>query len=248
MSTQSVVTAIKVLETVSAHQPIGLSEVARLLDRSKATVLRMLSTLAELGWVAQDPSPAHTWSLTFHAYAVGSKGGSGMSLRDLALGPMSDLQLDTTETIHLCVPDGRHLVVVERLDTSHVLRAFLALGTQVPMNATGTGLAFLAASPDDFIKRYLSEPLERRTRQTHVEEHALRAEITTVRERGYSINEGGLNDGTTSLGAAIVDPGGRPLGSVSISGPTSRITPDKFSDFGAAVARTAAEIGAKTAR
>lgn len=245
MSTQSVVTAIRVLEAVSAQQPVGLSDLARGLGQSKATILRMLTTLKELDWVAQEGAPTFTWSLTFHAYAVGSKGGSGTTLREIALGPMSDLQLDTTETVHLCVPVGRSLVVVERLDTPHVLRAFLALGTQVPLNASATGLAFLAASPDSFIEDYLAGPLEQRTSHTKTEREALWEEIATIRQRGYSINEGGLSDGITSVGSAIVDGMGHPIGSVSVSGPAIRIGPERFLEFGEAVARTARDIGAR---
>lgn len=245
MSTQSVATAIRVIEAVSAMQPVGLSALARELGQSKATVLRMLATLRELDWVEQGEPPAAAWSLTFHAYAVAARNESGASLRDAAIGPMSDLQLDTTETIHLCVPDGRELVVVERLDTPHVLRAFLALGTRIPLHASGTGLAFLAASGDAFVDEYLAGPLEQRTPQSLATPDAVREALGAVRERGYSINEGGLSDGITSLGAAIVDSSGTPVGSVSISGPASRIVPAKFEEFGEAVAATARAIGGR---
>ncbi|AUI51041.1 IclR family transcriptional regulator [Arthrobacter crystallopoietes] len=245
MSTQSVVTSIRVIEAISELQPVGLSELARHLSLSKATVLRVLTTLEELGWVAQGAPPTSTWATTFHAYAVVARSGIGTNLRDVALGPMNHLQLDTTETVHLCVPDGESLIVIERLDTPHVLRAFLALGTRIPLNASGTGLAFLAASSDSFVEEYLEGPLEQRTARTHTDQENLWAELRQIRTRGYSINEGGLSDGITSLGAAIVDPLGAPVGSVSISGPSNRIVPEKYEEFGAAVAETAKVIGSQ---
>ncbi|WP_052663785.1 IclR family transcriptional regulator [Psychromicrobium lacuslunae] len=244
MSTASVVTAIRVLESLSELQPVGLSALARQLNASKATVLRMLSTLSELGWVTQSSGVEASWSMTFHAYAVVARNGTVSSLREIALGPMNGLQLDTTETIHLAVPDGQELVVIERLDTSHVLRAFLALGTRVPMHASGTGLAFLAASEDSFITDYLSRPLENISGRSITTEAALWVEINQIRERGYSINEEGLSTGITSVGAAVIGGNSKlPIACVSISGPSNRITSDKFEEYGRAVASAAQEIG-----
>lgn len=242
MSTQSVVTAIKVIETISLHQPIGLSDIAKQLDSSKATVLRMLSTLKELNWVAQSESRDAAWSLTIHAYAVTARASIGANLRDVAIGPMNGLQLDTQETVHLCVPDGDALVVVERLDTPHVLRAFLALGTQIPLHASATGLAFLAASSDAYVHDILGGSLEKVSDQTKTQPSSVWQLIRESRERGYSINEEGLSSGITSVGAAIVSSAGKPLGCVSISGPSSRIVAAKFEDYGTAVATTAREI------
>ncbi|MFP3472194.1 helix-turn-helix domain-containing protein, partial [Micrococcus sp. SIMBA_144] len=48
---QSVVNAFAVLEAVAEHQPVGLSETARLTGLPKTTVLRCLATLRETGWL-----------------------------------------------------------------------------------------------------------------------------------------------------------------------------------------------------
>lgn len=242
MSTQSVVNAIHVIEAISNFQPVGLSELARTLEQPKATVLRALRTLEELGWVEQSEAPASHWSLTYHAYAVAARTGMRQNIRDLALAPMSALQQETSETIHLCVPDARNMVVVERLDSSHTLRAFIALGTALQMHASGTGLAFLSASDPKFIDEYLSGPLEARTSSSLTSPAKIRDELQAIRERGYSINVDGRSEGITSLGAAICDRSGAPIGSVSISGPTSRITESHFEEYGESLVQTSKMI------
>ncbi|WP_217131687.1 IclR family transcriptional regulator [Leucobacter chinensis] len=245
MSTHSVVTAIKVIEAVSELQPIGLSDLARHLDASKATTLRTLTTLAEMRWLQQGGPTGTDWLLTSHAYAVGVRGGAMGTLREAALGPMHQLQLESTETIHLAIPDGEVLILAERIDTPHALRAFLALGSRIPLHASGTGLAFLSACSDAEIETALSRTLDPVTTQTLTNPAKILAEITAIRNRGYSINVGGLSDGITSLGAPIRSLNGRPIGSVSISGPSSRITPDRFGAMGALVQETALRIGSQ---
>ncbi|MFL4477881.1 IclR family transcriptional regulator [Paeniglutamicibacter sp. ORCA_105] len=234
--------AMQIIEVISEHQPIGLSDIARRTGGSKATVLRMLTTLRDMRWVEQSDMRDATWSLSFHAYAVTARAGLGVDLRDIAIGPMNGLQLDTRETVHLCVPDSNCLVVIERLDTPHVLRAFLALGTPIPLHASATGLAFLGASTDEFVQGVLKGPLEKTSGQTATTPESVWKLVREARERGYSINEEGLSDGITSVGAAIMNSTGAPVGCVSISGPSSRIVSSKYEEYGTAVVRTANEI------
>ncbi|KHK97094.1 IclR family transcriptional regulator [Microbacterium mangrovi] len=241
MSTRSVGTAIQVLEAVADHQPVGLSELTRFVDVPKATVYRSLVTLEEFGWLAQADEK---WSLTIHAYAVASRGSRGSRIRDAAIGPLSALQLATGETIHLTVPDDRHMVLIERLDTAHALRAFRPLGALAPMHASSAGLAYLAAVDDACFEEYLAAGLEATTAATIVDPVELRSVRGVIRARGYSINEEGLSDGITSLGAAILDAGGRVAAAVSVSGPSVRVTRDHYDDYGRHVHETAREISA----
>jgi IclR family acetate operon transcriptional repressor len=66
--------------------------------------------------------------------------------------------------------------------------------------------------------------------------------IGDTRARGYSINEQGLSTGITSIGVPLLGPGGVAAGSISISGPSSRIVPTKYQEYGEAAAGTAREI------
>lgn len=244
MSTNSVVSAFRVLEAVAKTQPIGLSELAREVGLPKSSVQRCLTTLHEIGWLRSSSSKPTRWSLTYRAFSVGSQARDQQSLRETALPLLNRLQLETTETIHLAALDGDSLVLIERLDTAHALRAFLPLGTRIPLNASATGLAFLAASNDEFVDAYLAGELDAPTPRTVTDPGDLREILKQTRERGYSVNDQGLSTGITALGAAITDSNDEPIASLSVSGPSSRMTPDKFVDFGAAVHGTAQRIHA----
>lgn len=244
MATRSVTTAFRILESVAQLQPAGLSDLSRATGTPKATAQRMLITLEELGWIEKSSDSDSKWSIAIHAYAITSKGSTGSSIRDAALGPMNALQIDTSETVHLAVPDSTQMVVIERLDTPHILRAFLALGSRLLMHASSTGLAYLASTRDSFVSEYLKSPLEMSTPYTLSDADAVRREIAEIRHRGYSINQEGLSVGITSLGAAIVTRESVPVGSVSVSGPSSRITEEKFAQYGEAVMSAARSISA----
>jgi len=242
MATTSVVSAFRVLEGVARLQPVGLSELAREVELPKSTVQRCLLTLQEVGWAESSTSAPTRWSMTLRALSVIGGFGARESLRDIAVPVMNELQLSTTETVHLAAPDGDVLVLLERLDTSHQLRAFLPLGARIPLHASATGLAFLSAWDQAQVDRYLGGALEVRTDDTLVDPHDIRAELARIRERGYSINVGGLTTHISSVGAPILDRTGAPVAAVSISGPSTRIEPGRFPDLGAQVASAAARI------
>ncbi|MCK5892457.1 MAG: IclR family transcriptional regulator [Aeromicrobium sp.] len=242
MATTSVVSAFRVLEGVARLQPVGLSELAREVELPKSTVQRCLLTLQEVGWAESSSSAPTRWSMTLRALSVTGGMGARESLRDVAVPVMHELQLSTTETIHLVAPDGDELVLLERLDTAHSLRAFLPLGERIPLHASATGLAFLSACDAGRIDRYLDGPLVPRTPDSLTDPDRIRDELAHIRERGWSVNVGGLSSGISSLGAPVLDHTGSPVAAVSISGPSSRIEPSRFDDLGAQVAQAAARI------
>lgn len=240
MATNSVLSAIRVLEVVGDLQPVGLSKLARTVGLPKSTVQRTLLTLAEAGWAQVDN--AARWRLTYRAFAVGNQARESTQLREIALPVLHELQLSTGETIHLAAPDGRDLVLIERLDTAHRLRAFLPLGHRIPIHASATGQAYLAACDDDEIEAYLAGPLEASTAWTVTDPVELRARLDEVRERGWSVNPQGLSEGIAAVGAVLRGADGRPAGSLSVSGPTVRMTDEVFDDHGSAAADAALRI------
>ncbi|AKE92459.1 IclR family transcriptional regulator [Rhodococcus aetherivorans] len=227
----SVLTALRVFEAVADSQPIGLSELARRLDVPKSTVQRCLKTLHEAGWV-RPTSEEGRWSITGRAFTVGSAVAAGDHLRDAALPALSALQSAVGETIHLAVPDGDELVLVERLDSPHQLRAFLALGTRLPLHAAATGKAYLATLPDARIAAYLQSAPTKVTAHTRTDPVRLWNEINLARKRGYATTEEELHEGISAVAVALRDRTGVARACFSISGPSSRLTPELFEEYG----------------
>ncbi|NGP08059.1 IclR family transcriptional regulator [Rhodococcus sp. 14C212] len=233
----SVLTALRVFEAVADSQPVGLSELARRLDVPKSTVQRCLKTLHEAGWVRPAPGEGR-WSITGRAFTVGSAVAAGDHLRDAVLPELGALQSAVGETIHLAVPDGDELVLVERLDSPHQLRAFLALGTRLPLHAAATGKAYLATLPDERIASYLAATPAKVTDRTETDPDRLRDEIGLIRERGYATTEQELHEGISAVAVAVRDRTGTARACFSISGPSSRLTPELFEEYGSTALRT----------
>jgi IclR family acetate operon transcriptional repressor len=236
----SVLTALRVFEEVARLQPAGLSDLARRLEVPKSTVQRCLKTLEEAGWVRS--SPEGRWEITGLAFRVGSAVAGRDNLREVALPELSALQMSTGETVHLAVPDGDELVLIERLDSSHQVRAFMALGTRLPLHAAATGKAFLATLSDERIAAYLSHAPAKTTEHTITDADELWEEIALIRRRGYATTIEGLHDGICAVAVALRGRYGPARACFSISGPSSRLTPALFEDYGARALATRAAV------
>jgi IclR family transcriptional regulator, acetate operon repressor len=239
----SVLTTLRVFETVSARQPIGLSDLSRELDIPKSTVQRCLRTLAEAGWARQTRESGGDWIITGRAFSVGSAVASNQHLREVALPLLSQLQEETKETVHLAVPDGQEMILIERLDSPHHLRAFMALGTRLPLHAASNGKAYIAAFDDSVVEAYIANSgLPPVTEFTVTDPDVFRKEVRATRVRGYAITSQELQDGISSIAAALAAPRGEIMGSFSISGPSTRITPSRYDEYGQMVRATKAAI------
>jgi IclR family acetate operon transcriptional repressor len=239
---QNVVNALRVLEEVAVRQPAGVGELSRVLSLPKSTVQRALRTLDTAGWIRPAGGEVTRWVLTTKALHVGRHASGELSLRDAAVPVMEDLRRRTGETIHLAVPEGDSAVLIERLETSKVLRIILPLGKALPVHASANGKAILAHSAPDVIERHLAAGLARHTGTTITDPARLRAELDAIRERGYATNDGEWRDDIAAVGAPVLGRDGRPVASISVSLPSMRMGQDLYAEYGRLVIEAAATL------
>lgn len=240
---QNVLNALRALEEIAALQPVGVADLARAMELPKSTVQRTLGTLSEAGWIRQAEGTPTRWVLTTRALVVGRRASGELGLRDVAVPVMERLRSQVDETVHLAVPEGERVILVERLETSRPVRIVLPLGQQLPGHASANGKAILAARPEDDVERYIAAGLTDFTGTTLTDPGRLRAELRGIRARGYATNGGEWRSDVSAVAAAIIGAGGLPVASISVNVPTSRMTPELSADLGTRVAAAAKEVG-----
>jgi IclR family acetate operon transcriptional repressor len=241
---QNVLNTLRVLEEVAARQPAGVAELARATGIPKSSVQRALRTLQTAGWIRPAGGGITRWAVTTKALHVGRHAAGDLSIRDVAVPVMEDLRRRIDETIHLAIPEGDKVVLIERLETSKPVRIVLALGTSLPLHASAHGKAVLAAGSTAMLDQLLADGLPQHTATTITAPGELLAELERIRERGYSTNGGEWRSDVSAVAAAVLDDTGQPVASISINVPTSRMAGESRSAYGALVREAAAAIGA----
>jgi IclR family acetate operon transcriptional repressor len=242
---RNVLNTLRVLEEIATRQPIGVGELARVLDMPKSSVQRALTTLDAAGWIRPAASEVRRWVMTTKALAVGGRASGDLGLRDAAVPIMERLRQRTEETIHLTVPDEDKAVLIERLETSKPLRISMTLGHALPMHASANGKAVLANSGPEAIRRLLVDELPRYTDNTITDPDKLRAELAVIRERGFAVNHGEWRTDVGSVAAAVLEGPEKPLASLSVNLPMSRLTEESEEVHGIAVREAARNLSAR---
>lgn len=233
---RSVAVAFAVLEAVSEHQPAGVTELARILGLPKSTTHRVLTTLADLGWIrATDDAPTR-WMITSKASAVGARLQPDQELRSAVAPAMRSLADATGETIHFSVPDQRYIVLIDKIEGENPVRTTAAIGNRAPAHATSAGQAVLAALPEPVCRKLLSrEPLEALTANTLVDLEQLMTELARVRARGYALVVRGRHLDVAAVGGAVLNSVGSPVAALSISMPVHRFPIRLWDEYGTLV-------------
>jgi len=243
MNMQSVLNAFRVLEEIAVSQPIGVSELARRLDQPKTSTQRTLLALQKTGWI-RPAGDTTRWLLTSRPLAVARHVGEDLGLRDAAQPEMEELRRQTGETIHLTVPEGRSVVLIERLDSYHALRTVNPLGGRAPIYASAGGKAILASwSPAEFAE-IARAGLRRHTGTTITDPENLARALQLIRDQGYAVNRGEWSDDVGAVAAAIIGPDGRAIAAVSISAPRHRLPDEAVEGYGRLVVEAARRISA----
>ncbi|MFE3093280.1 IclR family transcriptional regulator [Streptomyces sp. NPDC059248] len=240
---QNVLNALRTLEEVAERQPVGVAELARALGLPKSSTQRALVTLHEAGWIRPAPGTPTRWAVTTKALHVGRRATGELSLRDIAVPVMEELRRRTDETVHLTVPEGGKVVLIERLETSKPVRIILPLGHALPVHASANGKALLAAGAPEAVERLITGGLEQFTDTSITDAGALRAELARIRERGYATNRGEWRTDVSAVAAAVLDADGTPVASISVNVPSSRMTDESRAALGAAVRDAARAVG-----
>jgi DNA-binding IclR family transcriptional regulator len=218
---------------------IGLSEIARLAGINKATAYRLLTELQEGGFVEQ-AGPDRTWRLGPEILRLARLREAAVPLTTASRAILDRLAERTHETAHVSVLRGTRLnALAHAYSTRHATRVMMEDAETLSLHGTGSGLAVLAFSPDEFVDAVLAEPLARHTPDTITDPDALRALLGPIREAGIAESIGGFEADVHSHAAPVFDSDGVPIGALAVAAPVARVTPDR-----AAVIREAVLAGA----
>ncbi len=236
--------ALGLLDAISRlDREHGLSDIARLCALDKATTRRFLVELEKHGFVEQLPET--------RKYRIGAAPLRLARIREArypflstALPFLRQLAERTEETVHLSEFSNGRLSTIHVEESPHAHRVFVNVGTVLQPHATASGLAFLAASPDEVIEAELTKPLAAYTEFTIVDPAILRRRLSEARARGFSISRQGRELGVVSMSSAIAGPGARPIGCITVAAPLVRTGEDVALDYGAAVRAAAEAISA----
>jgi DNA-binding IclR family transcriptional regulator len=234
--------ALDVLEVLSEHPDLGLSELSAQTGVSKASTYRVLSTLETRGFVNKDPD-TRKYSPGVKLIAMSCAVVARIDLVTAARPFVVELQAAFDETVNVGILTGHEVLYVDILESAQGLRMAAAVGTRNALHCTALGKAILSALPNSEARELLAG--YRRvaaTPRTITGLEAIMDDLAVVAERGYSVDDEENEVGARCVGVPIRDLRRRPIGALSISGPVARVPIDMLPTIGQRLQEAAAGI------
>jgi DNA-binding IclR family transcriptional regulator len=150
-------------------------------------------------------------------------------LRRQARPVLEALVRDCNETAYLAVLDGPDTIYVLMHETSHMVRVIPRLGQRLPAHCTASGKVQLAfESQDRLVELFGERPLRQLTPNTITDFGGLRDHLGEVTRAGYAIDNEELEEGVRCVAAPVRDYSHRVVAGIGLSGPVSRLTPERI--------------------
>ena len=238
---------IELLADGARAMPLG--EIAERLALPKSGAHRLLATLVDLGWAEKDPATSF-YRLTMRLAVLGQQFYVATGIPDICQPQLDRLARSCREFARLAVVDGHSLVWVAHAQGASgglMYQPSLTSNT-VPLFATASGKAWLATLPSDLALAVLMKnggvaDADRYGPNAVRSIEAFMRELKATARRGYGLALSEAEFGVTAVAAAIrADDGGLALGTVSIAGPSARITEKRAHELAPLVLQTAREL------
>ncbi|TCL38857.1 IclR family transcriptional regulator [Anaerospora hongkongensis] len=213
---QSVERAIQILEAFNGDkETLTFTEIMHAVDLPKSTTFRMLQTLIEHGFIAEE---AKQYRLGIKLFILGNLVSKNNNLHKVVRPIMEQLGEQSGEFITLNILVDNQRLCIGKVDSKREIQHSVSLGSLLPVYA-GSGKVLLASLPDDQIIKILNTThIEKLTPSTITDIDQIMIEIRNIRAQGYYYSKNERLEGVWSIAAPIRDHRGEVVANISMAG------------------------------
>lgn len=222
----SIDVALNVLELLSTEKAkLGILEMSKALAKKPSTLHRTVTILKNRGYIEQ----AHErgkYQLGLKVFELGSSYQEQNDVMKDALHKLEVLAQETQETINLAVLDQgmKEIVYIAKIDSSHVLRTDIRIGTKLYAHCTALGKVLLASLDPSTLERLFPRhtSLPQYTTLSIPNTDLLHEKLVEVRENGYAIDMQEFRNEVVCIAMPFRDVNKKTAAAVSVTAPAYR--------------------------
>jgi len=239
---RSLTRALTLLRHLAASgDGMSLTELSDAAGLPPSTTHRLLTTLESERFVRPEPQGG-LWRIGVAAFIVGAAFARSRDKLSLTRPYLRRLMELSGETANLFVESDGEAICIGQIESRHAMRAITGVGGRVLLHSSGAGKALLANMEAARRQRVLGTmALPRETQRTITDRARLEAEVDSVRNLGYAVDDEEHALGLRCVAAPVFDEFGRGVAAISVSGPSARIPAERIAALGRMVAQAALE-------
>ena len=232
--------ALEVLDCFDGQVPLSLKEISLRVDLPETTLFRVLLTLERHKYLQQHRDGTYQLAPKL---IFGWLVQAADHVRVIARPELERLANTFDETVSLSYLYDDRIHVLDCIETFHEIRMTNKIGRVLPPHCSAMGKVITAFQDRPLADRILEVyGLNPRTERTIIDRQKLFAEFEEARRTGIAADREESIRGGICFGAALRNEGKPVVAAVSISTPTTRMTPDLEKKIQGAILDTASRI------
>jgi DNA-binding IclR family transcriptional regulator len=220
---RAVTRALSILNSFAGKGLQSLAEVTVATGLDKGTTRRLLLTLMDSGFIAQDPATQH-YRLGRAIRDLAASVADDLDLKAVALPVLTELAADLHITAFLSIYDEGDVVCLDRIhDMKGIEVHWWAIGGTLAYNCGGAPKLLLAYQEPEEIERVLKREPVALTPKSIVDRDQLRDRLAKIRKRGWEFAVDDVTLGLTALAVPVRSEDGAIVCSISMAGLTPQM-------------------------
>lgn len=236
--------AFSILETLTGNSlPLSMAELARETGMTKPTAHRIISVLAELGFVERDHGKrGYVEGSRLIQFALDTlKATAPRNMRHSVLRALSE---ETGETCNFGILAGAEVIYLDRVEAKWALGLRFDPGSQVPAHCSAIGKLLLSLEAPDRLNELLKAmPLTRYTERTITTVPALLEELESIHKDEIGIDDQESIEGVVCIAVPVWAADGGVVGGLALSAPEARLSLEEALRLAPQMRRAAAKLG-----
>jgi|AntRauMinimDraft_3_1070383.scaffolds.fasta_scaffold00627_3 DNA-binding IclR family transcriptional regulator len=218
----------RIVEALKELNGAGVTELANHLDLPVGSVHNYLSTLREDDYVVKE---RETYHVGLRFLNLGTFARHRRDIYEVAKPEVAELAETTGELANLMVEERGLGIYIYREAGQQAVKVDARTGHRVHLHNTALGKAILAFTPREITDEILDyRGMPKTTEKTITDRDELYDELEAIQEKGVAFDREERLEGAQCVAAPITDENDRAIGAISVSGPTSRMTDERFEE------------------
>jgi DNA-binding IclR family transcriptional regulator len=225
-----------------AKQPkgCGITAIADKLGYPKNSVFRILKTLANKGYIIETD---RLYQLSAKFLAIGYSAVGEAHMVEKAIDVMRELRDEVNETVLLGTLVGNRGIILEQVLSTQPLKVMVDPGHNFALHTAAPAKAILAYMKQDNQRKIIETiTYTRFNENTIITKRQFLKSLKEARKKGYATDLAEEIINLHCVACPIFNHKLEPIASIWITGPSDRLQPERFDEFGDIIGEFALRI------
>lgn len=237
--------ALDIIEILCVEKEgLGVTEIGNRLALHKSTVHRIVSAMAERGYIEKVPNTS-VYRMGLKLVELSSVYLNSVELKTEARPYLRELSSKYNLAAHIAILDGCDAVYIDKVDSVGDIRLYSQIGRRIPVHSSGLGKCLISGLSDREIDESLAGYVfTRYTSHTITNIEDFKKCIEETRRLGFALDDEEHDELIRCVAAPIFDYRDNIIAAISVAGPSNIISKENDT----AISQFVKEIAKKISR